>query len=440
MLKRIAFGSLLKWKSSKTRKPLLVLGARQVGKTFLLESFGKDQFPSYHRFDFAENEELITLFDGSLEPQSLLTRLATYSERDIDPEKELIIFDEIQLCPKALTSLKYFEKHLPHAYVCGSGSLLGVTFSESPFPVGKVDRLDIYPLTFYEFLLGMGEEKIAKEIEAFNLELFANPSIHKKTWQLLLYYFVTGGMPEVVEVFINNYKDINKAFDLVRSLQSKIIRDYEDDFIKYSDHENALHIKTVFREIPAQLTKARVSSSRFVFKGVLSAVSSYRELEGPIEWLEAAKLIFKVPITDHSESPLKAYAKQRLFKLYLFDVGLLGSMVGLSPRSIAMYDYGGFKGFFAENFVLQELKARSAQRDRTVVSWFKRNSELEFLLEEDGKIMPIEVKSGINKKAKSLNVYSDLYKPSRAILLTGNSVHSREGILEYLPLYFAGSL
>ena len=437
-LERSAKKDLQRWKDLPLRKPLLVLGARQVGKTFLLESFARENFPRYHLFDFIENEELCSLFDGPLDPTTILRRLELYSGRRIDPEQELLILDEIQHCPRALTSLKYFQKDLPQAFVCGSGSLLGVTFSDSPFPVGKVDRLEIAPMTFGEFLRAMDQDELAREIEGFNQQLFATTAIHSKTWELLRYYLITGGLPEVVSTFVSTFDDINTAFEAVRDLQRKLIRDYQDDFIRYSNRENALHIKAVFKEIPAQLLQSKVSSGRFVFKGVINENSSFRDLEGPIEWLEAAKLVIKCPIIDHIQTPLSVQANRKLFKLYLFDVGILGCMTGLTPQSIVNYDYGSYKGFFAENFVIQQLL--SAVPGRPIACWARKTAQIEFVLEDNGQVVPIEVKAGINKKAKSLEIYLKEYQPKRAILFSGNPLLPASGLLEFLPLYFAYSI
>lgn len=440
MLKRLALKRLEEWKNRHDRKPLLVLGARQVGKTFLLEYFAKHNFNSYHFFDFVRDENLNSLFDGSLDSKSLLARISAYTGKDIDISRDLIVFDEIQHCPKALTSLKYFQQEQPNSFICGSGSLLGISFSNSPFPVGKIERLELAPMTFLEFLYALSEPALADALEGKNYELFSNEAIHKKTWQLLCYYLVTGGLPEVISIFIEHFDKINEAFTKVRYLQRSIIDDYEADFIKYANHENALHLRNVFREVPAQLAKQKVSSSRFVFKGVISESSTFRELEGPIEWLEAANLIFKILFTENSEMPIMANAKTRTFKLYLFDIGLLGCMVGLNPRQIVNYDYGEYKGYFAENFVLQEIKAKQAitREMRNVYTWKRHNTaEIEFLLESEAGVVPIEVKAGINTKAKSLAVYSEMFNPSRSVLLSGNPVLKSKGVTQFLPLYLA---
>ena len=436
-MKRKLISQLIDWKDLKTRKPILLTGARQVGKTYLLEAFGKKYFKNYHIFDFAEDPQLIELFENSLKPDDLIRRLAIYSNTDINKENDLLIFDEIQHCPKAITSLKYFEKSLPSGFICGSGSLLGIQLSNSPFPVGKVERLELSPLSFSEFLEAMGQDSLAAIIEKKDKESFKNKAIHRKAWEYLLYYFVVGGLPEIVRIFRDSFSSINHAFNLVRKNQRRLIQDYKDDFSKYSGKENALYIRSVFEQISQQLAQKRPRTSRFIFKGVLSEHSTYRDLEGPIEWLNAARLIFKVPICDYAGTPLAAGINPRRFKLYLFDIGILGAMVALSPQAITSYDYGSYKGFFAENFVLQEI---NAEQRRLIASWNEGRSEIEFMLEVADSIIPIEVKAGINTKAKSLKIFQEKYSPQKSIILTGNPVLESKGTLEFLPLYMASTI
>ena len=433
-MKRKIYKELLEWKRSSTRKPLLLQGARQVGKTYCLEKFGQKEFSNYHIFDFMENPALNKVFDLDLKPERILRDLGIINDTDIDTGKDLIIFDEIQQCPKALTSLKYFAQELPTAYIATSGSLLGLGLSDEPFPVGKINRIKLYPMDFDEFLEALKQERLVKLINSLSLKQPIIEPLHQKIWTFFKYYMITGGLPEVVKLFREKIDTPAEGFDLVRKLQKVLLKDYIDDIAKHSGKIKSVKIEAVFKSIPTQLARETKGMKKFVFKDVLSSASRYSLLEAPIEWLIKAGLVIKVPICTRSSFPLQAYSEEKRFKLYMFDIGILGCMLDLLPKIIFSYDYGSYKGYFAENIVLADL---TSHFDKTIYSWSKNNSEIEFLIEHNEEIVPVEVKAGINTKAKSLRVYIEKYSPKNALLLSGRPIISKDKIKTQLPLYLA---
>lgn len=424
------------WKSSPKRNPLLVLGARQVGKTFLLENFGREQFSKSFLFDFSQDRELHTIFDKNLDVKKIISDLSIKKNVDIDANRDLVILDEIQECPRALTALKYLNKEIPNGFIAATGSLLGVSLGVGEsFPVGNVDRVFLRPMNFEEFLLALDEKKLHEIIAHYEKPSDITALAHGRLMDLLKYYLVTGGMPEIVAAFASSRKQLNGAFTQVRRLQKNLVDDYLGDFTKYSGNIKSIRIAQTYRSIPSQLAHAvDGSSNKFVFNKVLShEKSNFESLAGPIEWLKSAGLIHQVPICNHVAVPLQGVSKQNQFKLYLSDVGILGQMASLPPSSIYSSDYGTYKGYFIENFVLQELIAK---HEKEVFSWGENTSEIEFLMESGGEILPIEVKSGKNAKAKSLGVYRRKYHPKKSVLISTLPPEQRSGLLQ-LPLYLA---
>ncbi len=419
------------------RKPLLLQGARQVGKTYCLEAIGKIEFPNYHLFDFMENPELCRIFDADLQPKRIIRDLELISDRNIDMENDLIIFDEIQQCPAALTSLKYFSQKMPDSYIAASGSLLGLGLSDEPFPVGKINRLKLYPMDFAEFLEALGKGKFIDLLNSVSLKQSLSEALHSKIWEFFKFYMITGGMPEIVKNFSEKTDSLSLAFNEARERQKGLLKDYIDDITKHSGKIKAVRIDAVFKSIPIQLAREHTVTKKFVFKDVLPNASRYSALEAPIEWLIKAGLVFKVPICNKAEFPLLAYSNEKRFKLYLFDVGLLGTMLGLSPKKIFSYDYGSYKGYFAENIVLTEL---ISAMHKSIYSWNRNTAEIEFLLEYDNQIIPIEIKAGINTKAKSLKFYKERYSPPRSFLLSGHPGMTVKNGTTQLPLYMASML
>ncbi|MBT3191336.1 MAG: ATP-binding protein [Verrucomicrobia bacterium] len=433
-MKRTLMSRLETWRRAVSRKPVLLQGARQVGKTYLLEQFGHDHFPSSHRFDFAEEPALRGIFDADLRPERIVRDLGLARGIDIDVKQDLLILDEIQRCPKALASLKYFAEKMPNAFVCGSGSLLGLGLTEDLFPVGKVERLHLYPMTFREFLLGMGCRHIEEARSSATLQSPLPEIVHNRLWEHYKYYLITGGLPEVVATFLKHFDSLSEAFVQTRRLQANLIEDYTNDIAKHSGKLKAVRVESVFRSVPIQLARETSGVHKFVFRGVLETGSRHSTLEGPIAWLQKAGLVHKVMISSRAELPFDATANERRFKLYMFDVGLLGAMLELAPRTIFGYDYGHYKGYFAENAVLTELVARW---HRPPHCWQSGTSEVEFLMDVDGEVVPVEVKAGINTKAKSLSVFRARFNPRRSVLFTAAPLAAMAQGCTHLPLYLA---
>ena len=379
-----------------------------------------------------EKPALTKIFEKDLDPDRVIRDLGLYIDHDINVNESLIIFDEIQQCPNALTSLKYFAQKMPHAYIAASGSLLGVGLSDASFPVGKVDRCKLYPMNFDEFLLAVGQERLATLINEATPGNPVNEPLHQKIWEYFKYYMITGGLPEAVKIFCEKIETLKDAFESVREVQKQLIYDYMDDIAKHSGKLNAVRIQAVFNNVPLQLARENKSSNKFVFKDVLPNGSRYSVLEGPIEWLVKAGLVYKIPICNKAEFPLQAYCNERIFKLYLFDAGILGAMLDLEPKEIFSYDYGSYKGYFAENLVLKELMCRW---NKQVYSWSSNTSEIEFLMDYNGAITPVEVKAGINTKAKSLRVFRECDEKSIALLLSGRPMLPEVNRTIQLPLY-----
>ena len=426
---------LLEWKNSSNRKPLLLQGARQVGKTYSLKKFGKEHFKNYFIFDFMLDSKLKTIFKKDLNPKRIIQDLSLYIDKDIN-SSDLIIFDEIQECGEAITSLKYFNEQYPEAFICASGSLLGTGLNNSSFPVGKIDRLKLYPMDFFEFLHGTAQHKLLNTIIEGIANKYFSEILHQKAWHWLKLYFITGGLPEVITTLISHLDNLLHAFNKVRKLQKSLIQSYKDDITKHSGKLKAVRIEAIFKNIPMQLAKENKSVNKFVFKDVLTSNSKYIYLEGPIEWLLKAGLIHNVYICNNAAIPLQAYSKSNRFKLYLFDIGILGAMTNLDPKAIYEYEYGSYKEYFAENYVLNEIICKL---ETDIFSWAVNTSELELLLEHNDKVIPIEVKAGINTKAKSLNVYKSKYNPDKSILFSALPYKETKSKL-LAPLYLACSI
>ena len=301
-MKRFITEKLLAWKQNPHRKPLILQGTRQVGKTYLLQHFGKKHFAHVHYFNFENETELKELFTSDLTPKKILDALSLRIQKPIQVETDLVIFDEIQAAPRALTSLKYFQEELPSLALCAAGSLLGIHLSDGSYPVGKVDLLTLYPMSFQEFLMANGDEQYLK---FFELNVSEIPSTaHSYLWNQLLRYFVVGGLPEVVKTYIAQKEDLYKALQLTRSKQEELIVGYYSDIAKHSGKTNAMHITRVWKAIPAQLAQSHDGSAhKFKFKGVIPGISRFDRLAGAIDWLEAVGLVIKIPITQSGHLP-----------------------------------------------------------------------------------------------------------------------------------------
>ena len=427
------------WKDKIDRKPLILKGARQVGKTYILKEFGKSAFPRFHYLNFEKHPGFIKIFEENLDPARIVTAISFILDTAIDINKDLLIFDEIQVCPKALTSLKYFCEDMPALAVCAAGSLLGVELTAEAFPVGKIDELALHPLSYLEFLQGIGDHKSADYLSSLTTLTPIPEFIHTHLWDRFKQYLIIGGLPEVINTYRKHADDLYTALMSVRIKQNELLHAYFSDIAKHSGKQNALHIERLWRNIPAQLAKNQSGSApKFQFSEAGPGISRYAKLAGPLDWLSKANLVLKSWIIESAQLPLPAYATENMFKLYLFDVGILGALCELPPKTILNYDYGTYKGYVAENFVAQEL---IAQGEKQLYSWRGKTSEIEFILEKEGKIIPLEVKSGEIINAKSLKVFIDHYRPSRSVILSARNVdsHSASHVIK-LPLYLAGWL
>ena len=316
-MERYITKKLIEWKQTSPRKPLLLEGARQVGKTYILKHFGENNFASYHHFDFEEQTSLKSVFNQDLNSEQLIETLSIRIGKKINPEQELIIFDEVQHVPSALTSLKYFAERHPDWFIAASGSLLGIGLNDVSFPVGKVHRLRMYPMTFYEFLGGTNNGMLLKAIENFNLQQVQSEVVHQEIWMRLKYYFITGGLPEVVKTFHDTTNDLPKALRKVRELQRTILADYKDDIAKHSGKLAAVKIDAVFDSVPLQLARETTGVKKFVFKNVLDRDSKYAELEAPIQWLLRAGLFTKCLFAKKRSFPLR-HILMRIVLCFIF--------------------------------------------------------------------------------------------------------------------------
>ncbi len=426
-MRRILLKELLEWKALPHRKPLLIDGARQVGKSYLIEElFGKAHFEHVYTFDFREDKELAAAFGSSLNPDSIIRLLQLKIQKKIDPEHDLIFFDEIGECQQALDSLKYFAEKKPHMYVCASGSNMGLITS---FPVGKTHDLELFPMNFREFLWASGNELLLEEFDRMS----TGPVIHAALWSLLLDYFFTGGLPEAVTAWFS-YTDIIDRTKAVTAVHRRLLQGYLRDFGKYSGKENALHIEQVFMNAPQQLQSVRDGSvRRYEFKQAIPGKKRYLQLRGPVDWLERSRLLSKNYIIDSQpRTPLRTLTRENIFKLYFFDIGLLHHILEMSYQEILSGEIS-YKGFAAENFIQNELLVKHRY---PTYSWSERTSEIEFILKDtQGALVPLEVKSGNRTRAKSLSVYRDKYHPERSVKLTGKESASF-GKHAVLPLYY----
>ncbi len=438
-MKRVLYTQLMRWRESPVRKPLLLQGARQVGKSYLLEQFGKNEFPNFFRFNFEKTPQLAKIFQVDLVPERIIRELSLVAEKTIIPEKDLVIFDEIQESPSALTSLKYFNEEMPELALCCAGSLLGVKLSAQSFPVGKVNLLHLYPMTFQEFLRALGKHQLIESLKSADITNPLPEIAHDMLWALLMEYFMTGGMPQVVKEYIPLRNTPVEARHQTRKLQQDLLASYYKDFAKHAGATNSMHIVAVLENIPMQLVHNQDGSvKRYMFKDVIPKKKSFADLQGPIDWLEQAGLAIKVKVCNRAELPLESFCKPNMFKLFVFDVGLLGCMLNLPVEAIANDDYGITKGYFAENFVAQELMSAGSQK---LYAWTERHSQIEFLKTTGSKIIPLEVKAGTRTQAKSLQQYIQKYSPDEAIILSKKNIAGKkDSVVKYIPLYMAGSL
>lgn len=425
-MKRDIYKSLEEWKISDRRKPLVLNGARQVGKTYSLKHFGRLSYKNTAYLNFEKDEKLGAYFKGTIDPKRLIKILSIHTNVEIEPQHTLLIFDEVQDCPRALNSLKYFCEEANEYHVAAAGSLLGVkTAGEKGFPVGKVNFLHLYPLTFFEFLSALGQDKIRLFLEELSTFDPIPGPLHEKLVELLKIYFFVGGMPEVVAEYVKT-----ENFKIVREIQLEIINAYEKDFAKHAPPNEIMKITTVWKQIHRQLAK---ENKKFVFAAIRKSARG-RDYEEAIQWLSDAGLIHKSFLVESPKFPLSAYANNNIFKIFLADVGLLGAQSNLSQQTIIDGNllFTEFKGAMTENFVAQEL---IASRHNDLYYWSSQGiAEIDFLIENVNEIYPLEIKAGMSLKKKSLLVYQQKYSPSK--LFRANTLNLRhDGDIYNLPLY-----
>lgn len=423
-MNREAYQFLLDWKKKPQRKPLIIQGARQVGKTWLMKAFGEKEFNYTAYFNFERTKELHTIFKQGYDTNHILASLNILAGFDIKPDHTLIIFDEIQACPDAITSLKYFQEDNPGYAIFAAGSLLGVAIHQGvSFPVGKVDFLNLHPLNFSEFLDAMGKQSFIQAIEKADFRLIENFS--DQLIELLKQYYFVGGMPEVVKEFVKS-----KNYTQARAIQQNILNAYENDFSKHASIAQLPRIRMIWQSIVGQLAK---ENSKFIYN-ILRTGARAKDFEMAIEWLKDAGLIHKVTRVSKPGFPISAYADWSDFKIYLNDVGLMCALGGIGPEIILHGNdlFVEFKGTISEQFILQQLVSYAYQP----FYWAPENakSEIDFLIQKENQIIPIEVKSAENVKSRSLRVYFDKFHPQLSIR-TSLSGFKKQEWMENIPMY-----
>jgi uncharacterized protein len=434
-MKRFSLMNLVRWKSKSVRFPLIIQGARQVGKTYLVREFAREHFTKFYEFNFESDVRLRQIFDEDFRIERILQQLSDRAGESIQ-EDGLVFFDEIQDCPRAITSLKYFAENRPNLAVICAGSLLGVATNSESFPVGKVEYTWLGPFSFEEFLLGVDAQRGCEVLATARDTLKISDINHTYLWDLLRRYYVTGGLPRPISVYTEHKDDEYEAWKQVRLVQQGLVRDYMSDFSKYTGQANAQHIRAIFENVPEQLSLSEdKSTAKYTFSHVISGRKGFASLRSPIDWLVRAGLVNKVNIVNRSAFPLSAYAKESVFKLYLFDIGILGALTNLSPQVLREDDYGSAKGFFAESLALQGMIEDDLTRP---YCWNEGQAEVEFLISTDSGVVPIEVKSGKRTRAKSLMSYIKRYSPVVAIKLANSAPHYDSTYkIQTLPLYMA---
>jgi predicted AAA+ superfamily ATPase len=417
---------LISWKESEDRKPLLIKGVRQCGKTYLLKEFGANNYEDVAYFNFEGNDALNKRFEKDLDVERIVEELSILRNKTINPNSTLIIFDEIQFCNRALTSLKYFCENAPEYHVVGAGSLLGIALSKPlSFPVGKVNILTLRPMCFQEFLKANNEDMLVEYLEKLLNGGELSNIFDDKLENYLKSYYITGGMPEAVETWIKN-KDIDK----LEEIQQKIIDSYELDFAKHAPSKDFPKLSAIWRSIPEQLAK---ENSKFIFGQVKKGLRA-KDLEDSLEWLISAGLVYKVSKIEKPFMPLSAYADETFFKLYMADIGLMRKMAKLPSSAILEKtpEYKEFKGALTENYVACELVNIN---NEVPYYWKSENiAEVDFIVQNELEIVPIEVKSERNVRAKSLAEYIKRYKPKTAIITSMKPYALGE--IKSIPLYF----
>lgn len=424
VMKRNAIKELYEWKENNDRKPLVILGARQVGKTWLMKEFGKEAYKKCAYVNFEDNDDLRGTFEHDFDIQRIIANLQWATDVTID-EDTLIILDEIQEAPRGITALKYFQEKAPQYHVIAAGSLLGIAMHKNDsFPVGKVDFMHLYPLSFYEFLNAIGEKKMVDLLQAKDWTMLT--MVRAKFEERLRQYYFVGGMPAAVLAFVND-GDLNK----VRTIQKSIIEAYERDFSKHAPAIEVPRIRMVWHSIPSQLSK---ENRKFIY-GMIKEGARAKDFELAIEWLKDAGLIYKVNRCKKAQLPLAAYEDFSAFKMFLSDIGLMGAMSNIPVQSLLNGNmlFSDFKGALTEQFVLQQMKTNQSL---SIYYWSADNSrgEIDFLVQQEEKVIPIEVKAEENLQAKSLRMFVERNPGLKGYRFSMSPYREQDWLVNY-PLY-----
>lgn len=424
VMKRNAIKELYEWKENNDRKPLVILGARQVGKTWLMKEFGKEAYKKCAYVNFEDNDDLRGMFEHDFDIQRIIANLQWATDVTID-EDTLVILDEIQEAPRGITALKYFQEKAPQYHVIAAGSLLGIAMHKNDsFPVGKVDFMHLYPLSFYEFLNAIGEKKMVDLLQAKDWTMLT--MVRAKFEERLRQYYFVGGMPAAVLAFVND-GDLNK----VRTIQKSIIEAYERDFSKHAPAIEVPRIRMVWHSIPSQLSK---ENRKFIY-GMIKEGARAKDFELAIEWLKDAGLIYKINRCKKAQLPLAAYEDFSAFKMFLSDIGLMGAMSNIPVQSLLNGNmlFSDFKGALTEQFVLQQMKTNQSL---SIYYWSADNSrgEIDFLVQQEEKVIPIEVKAEENLQAKSLRMFVERNPGLKGCRFSMSPYREQDWLVNY-PLY-----
>lgn len=423
-MQRFIMDNLIKWKNSKYRKPLILKGARQVGKTYILKQFGAENYDGVAYFNFDHDEDLYNLFETTKDPQRILEQLAFIYGKAILPEKTLVIFDEIQECPNALNSLKYFQEEANEYHIVCAGSLLGIRLSHTSFPVGKVEFMNLYPMSFSEFLIADNCENLVEYMKSV-IDIQQIPAhFFNRLEEKLKAYYIIGGMPEVVNSWV-----IDKDMERVNSIQNDILLAYESDFSKHIQNSEANKVSLIWNSIPSQLAK---ENKKFLYQVVKEGARA-REYESALNWLNDANLIYKVYNVSKVDFPLKAYNDLSSFKIYMNDVGLLRKMANLDSRIVIEGNklFENFNGAFTENYVLNML---NIVYDSVPNYYTFDRHEIDFVIQDKNQVIPIEVKSGKSTRNISLTRYNEKNDNEISIRLSLNNL-AKDGKVINIPLF-----
>lgn len=434
-MQRDIMNNLIKWKGSARRKPLIISGVRQCGKTFIIEEFGRTQFMNLVTINFEEQPGLKAVFDFDFDTRRIISEIEKLTGKKIVPGQTLLFLDEIQECPKAITALKYFCEKMKDLHLVCAGSLLGVALrSENiSFPVGKVNRLYLYPMSFREFAIASGEGSLIEMLQDWNVDRPVPDYIDVPMKKLLREFYVVGGMPEAVDVWVNT-----RDFSEVETVQREILKDYADDLSKHAPISELQKIRWIWDSIPVQIAK---ENNKFVFSHVKEGKRA-ADLEDALMWLQNAGLIYRLELVEKPQLPLSAFADKTYFKVYMSDIGLMRVRANVSSDTIINESerYVNYKGAFAENYVNNELVVQG----KKLYFWRSGNTaEIDFLYEKEDEFYPVEVKSADNTQAKSFKQFCSKYNPKKGIKLSGKNIArnmSGETKAYSIPLYIAWNI